>query len=195
MARRRQGKFSLFSFSLAFPQFGLLCYVSTLRLSSGHSGLVLTLSMYPVPPWSAPTHWWRPQASGLLLHWELQLATYSVCVCVCVCVCFLLVMLHSEIQKLPTDPLVRGFPGIWKLLLLHDSLPRTGLPIHNSFVSLIVFYILSYLLSKRMGFLSRCLVSSSSIQKLFCGSCSAFKGSFNEFWGRKWSSRPIPLPS
>ena len=26
-------------------------------------------------------------------------------------------MLPSEIPKLPTDPPVRGFPGVWKLLL------------------------------------------------------------------------------
>ena len=51
----------------------------------------------------------------------------------------------------------------------------------NSFISLFVFYILSYLLLKRMGCLSGCLVSSTSIQKLFCGSCSAFKWSFDEF--------------
>ena len=31
---------------------------------------------------------------------------------------FLPVMLPSEIQKLPPDPLVRGFPGVWKLPLL-----------------------------------------------------------------------------
>ena len=40
-------KFSLslfFSLSLAIPQFGLLSHVSSLRLSPGHSGLVLTLS-------------------------------------------------------------------------------------------------------------------------------------------------------
>ena len=35
-------------------------------------------------------------------------------------------MLPSAIPKLPTD-LVRGFPGNWKLLLLHDSLPRMAL--------------------------------------------------------------------
>ena len=40
----------------------------------------------------------------------------------------------------------------------------------NSFVSFFVFYILSYLLQKRMGCLSGCLVSSASVQKLFCGS-------------------------
>ena len=36
-------KFSFF-LSLVIPQFGLLSHVSSLRLSSGHSGLVLTLS-------------------------------------------------------------------------------------------------------------------------------------------------------
>jgi len=30
---------------------------------------------------------------------------------------FFPVMLPSEIPKLPTDPLVRGFPGVWKILL------------------------------------------------------------------------------
>ena len=44
-----------------------------------------------------------------------------------------------------------------------------------------IFYILSYLLLKRMGCLSGCLVSSSSIQKFFCGICSVFKWSFDEF--------------
>ena len=56
--------------------------------------------------------------------------------------------------------------------------------IPNSFVSLFIFYILSYLLSKTMGrCLSGCLMSSASIQKLFCGICLAFKCSFNEFVG------------
>ena len=36
-------------------------------------------------------------------------------------------MLPSEIPKLPTDPLMRGFPGVWKLLLFHDSFPGTVL--------------------------------------------------------------------
>ena len=36
-------------------------------------------------------------------------------------------MLLSEIPKLPTDLPVRKFPTVWKVLLLYDSLPRTGL--------------------------------------------------------------------
>ena len=107
-------------------------------------------------------------------------------------------MLPSEIPKLPTDLLVRGFPGVWKLLLLHDSLPGWVF-IPNSFVSHFIFCILSYLLLKTMGWFSGCLVSSASIQKLFCGICSAFKCSFNEFVGEKvvspsYSSAILGLP-
>ena len=42
--------FFFFFSSVAIPQFGLLSHVSSLRLSSGHSGTVLTLSMQPMPP-------------------------------------------------------------------------------------------------------------------------------------------------
>ena len=54
-----------------------------------------------------------------------------------------------------------------------------------SFVSLFIFYIFSYLLSKTMGCFSRCLMSSASIQKLFCGIYSAFKCTSDEFVGKK----------
>ena len=57
--------------------------------------------------------------------------------------------------------------------------------IPTSFVSLFIFGILSYLLSTTVGCLSGCLMSSASIQKLFCGICSAFKCSFDEFVGEK----------
>ena len=63
----------LFFLSLAIPQFGLLSHVSSLRLSSGHSGPVLTLSIQPMTPCSAPTRCWLMQVSGLLLHWGLWL--------------------------------------------------------------------------------------------------------------------------
>ena len=57
--------------------------------------------------------------------------------------------------------------------------------VSTSFVSPFIFNILSCLLLKTMGCLSRCLLSSVSIQKLFCRICSAFKCSFNEFVGEK----------
>ena len=54
------GKFSLsLFFSLWLPtQFGLLSHLSSLRLSSGHSGPVLTLSMQPATLCPTPSHWW-----------------------------------------------------------------------------------------------------------------------------------------
>ena len=81
--------------------------------------------MQPVSPCPAPAHWWRRQVSGLLLHWQLHLGTYSVGF-LFLFFFFFLVMLPSEIPKLPTDPPVRGFPTVWKLLF-HYSLPRMGL--------------------------------------------------------------------
>ena len=57
--------------------------------------------------------------------------------------------------------------------------------IPTSFVSLFIFYIFSYLLLKTMGCLSGCLISAATIQKLFCGICSAFKCSFDEFVGEE----------
>ena len=49
---------SFFFLSLAIPQFGLLSHISSLRLSSGHSCPVLTLSMQTVSPCSALAYWW-----------------------------------------------------------------------------------------------------------------------------------------
>ena len=170
------GKFSLsLFFSVAIPQLGLLFHDSSRRLSSGHSGLVPTLSMEPTPPYPAPARSWQTKASGLLFHWELWLGAYSVGI-------FVLSPSYVALwdSKLPTDSQVRGFPAVWKLLLLHESLPRT-VSVPNCFASLFVCYILSYLLLKRMGFLSGSLVFSASVQKLFHGSSSAFKWSFDEF--------------
>ena len=52
-------------------------------------------------------------------------------------------MLPSEIPKLPTDPPVRGFPTMWKLLLLHNSLLRTGL---HPYLFCLPFCLLYYVL-------------------------------------------------
>ena len=97
-------------------------------------------------------------------------------------------MLPSEIPRLTGDLPVRVFPGVWKLFFFKTPFPG-WISIPTSFVSLFIFSILSYLLLKTIGCLSGCLMSSASIQKLFCGICSAFKCSFNEFFGEKVVSR------
>ena len=137
--------------------------------------------MQPAPPCSAPICWWRTWASGLLLHWDLWLGAV---------ICgFYLFIFSSQLccpLRFQNSPQTHR----WECFLVFGNssfktpfLGRISIP--TSFVSLFIFYILSYLLSKTMGCLSGCLVSSASIQKLFCGSCSAFKLSFDEFVGDK----------
>ena len=65
---------SFSSLSLAIPQFRLLSH-SSLRLPSGHSGLVLTLSNAACSSLFRPACWWWMRASGVLLCWELPLGT------------------------------------------------------------------------------------------------------------------------
>ena len=89
-------------------------------------------------------------------------------------------MLPSVLPRLATDSAVRVFPGVWKLLFLRlpsrDRVP--SLPLLSLFS---VFYIFSYLFLETMICFSGCLMSSASIQKLFCGIYSALKCSFDEF--------------
>ena len=103
---------------------------------------------------------------------------------------FLPVMLSSVLPRLAKDSAGRVFPGVWKPLFLRfpsqDRIPflgRSSLP--TSCVSFFVFYIFSYLFLKTMICFSGCLMSSASIQKLFCGIYSALKCSFDEFVGEK----------
>ena len=89
---------------------------------------------------------------------------------------------------------------------LETSSIKTPFPgwisILSSLVSLFIFYILSYLLSKTLGCFSGRLMTPASDQKLFCEVCSAFSYSFGEFVGEKvislsYSSAilaPPPMP-
>ena len=85
--------FFFFSLSLAIPQFGLLSHVSSLRLLSGHSGSVLTLSN------AAHTSLFSPRllvANSLV--WATSLLEVAVrrIICVVVVVC-LFVCLPSQL--------------------------------------------------------------------------------------------------
>ena len=124
------------------------------------------------------------QASVLLFRWGSYWWACNLLVLI-IYLFFLPVMLPSVFPRLATDSAGRVFPGVWKPLLKfpsRDGLPfpgRSSLP--TSFVSLLVFYIFSYLFLKTMVCFSGCLMSSASLQKLFCGVCSAMKCSFEEF--------------
>ena len=91
--------------------------------------------MLPTPLHSAPSCWWHLQASGVLFCWEFFFR-HVICEFY---LFFLSVIVPSKIQKLPPDPLVRGFPGVWKLPLLRlpsqdGSLSLTLLSLFLSFI-------------------------------------------------------------
>ena len=134
--------------SLVIPWFVLLSHICSLRLSSGHSGPVLTLRT------NDAAHISLPSPHSLVVNEDVRVTSPSPHVIVVkhvVCIVFLLlllffvflsVMLPSKISKLPTDTPVRGFPTVWKLLLLHYSLIRVGL--HPKIFYLFFFFCLLY---------------------------------------------------
>ena len=102
------------SLSLAIPHFKLLSHVSSLRLPSGPLDPVLTLSNATCS---------SPFSLHLLVPDEGLWGTFLLAVAFRLVISgfylfFLPVRLPSEIQKLPPDPSVRGFPCVWKLPLL-----------------------------------------------------------------------------
>ena len=125
------------------------------------------------------------QASALLFRWGSYCWACNLLVLI-IYLFFLRVMLPSVLPRLATDSAGRVFPGVWKPLFLRfPSWDRIPFPGQSSlppcFVSLFVFYVFSYLFLKTMVCFSGCLMSSASLQKLFCGVCSALKCSFDEF--------------
>ena len=141
--------------------------------------------MQPVPPYPAPSCWWRVQVSALLLccgsyRWARNLWVLIVYFSSLLCCPLCFKGLAQTRHRLGSESVS------W---CLENSLFKTpflgGHSVPASFVSFFVFYIFSYLLLKTMGCFSGCLMSSASIQKLFCGIYSAFKCSFDEFVGDK----------
>ena len=120
--------FFFFPLSLAIPQFGLLSHVSSLRLSSEHSGLVLTLSTdYAAHTSLSSPHWLVADVSICATSLLAVVVRHVFCFVLFFFFSFFPILLTSEIPKLPTDLPMQGFPIVWKLLLLHNFLPRMGL--------------------------------------------------------------------
>ena len=122
------------------PQFGFLSPVSSFRLPSGHSGPVLTLSN------AARASLFSP---GLLVAYLSVWATSPLGVAVRYVTCGFYLSIFSSwlccplrFQNSP-DPPVRGFPGVWKVLLFHTSLPGVGL---SPWPFCLSFYLLYFVL-------------------------------------------------
>ena len=150
---------------VAIPQSSLLAQVSFLRLPSGHSGPVLTLSNAARASLPSPRLLVAGAgvcAASLLV--ELPLGMKSVGfnyllifppdhVALCGSKARHRLSNESVSWCLETSPFKTPFLG-W------SSIP-------TSFVSLFVFYIFSYLLSETLGCCSGCLMSFAGIHKLF----------------------------
>ena len=168
----------IFSLSSVIPQFKLLSHVSSLRLPSGHSGPVPTLSN------AARSSPFRPHLlvvdAGI---WGACLLGVAFRHVICGFYLFFLpVRLPSEIRKLPPRPASLRVSWCLETSCIKTHFPvRVSIP--SSFVSLFIFYILSFLLLKMMGCFSGHLMSSASGQQLFCEVCSVFKCSFDNFRG------------
>ena len=141
-----QGKALLpfFSLSLAVPQFGLLSHISSLRLSSGHSCPVLTLSMHCKPPCSAPACWWQMQVSWATCPLGVNGYVHILCFLFFSSQLFCPLRLPNSPQTCPGE----GFLVFGNFSFLTPSLGWVS--IANCFVSVFFFYILSYLFLKRI---------------------------------------------
>ena len=139
----------------------------------------------PARPCPAPTSQWRMQASVLLFRWGsycwacnllvliIYLFSPSCYVALCVSKARHRLGRESVSWCLETSLLKTPFPG-------RASLPGTELPPHLlCLLSRLLYF--SYLFLKTMVCFSGCLMSSASLQKLFCGVFSALKCSFEEF--------------
>ena len=97
------------------------------------------------------------------------------------------------IPKLPTDLPVIGFPVFGNVSFMTPSLGWVSI---LTLLSLFLSFIFCPTSFRRAFSVP---VSSTSIQKLFCGICSVFKWSFDEFVGKKevspsYSSAILGLP-
>ena len=127
------------------------------------------------------------RASALLFLWGSYRWARNLWVLI-IYLFFLPIMLPSVVPRLATDSAVSVSWCLETSLFLKTPFPGwSSMP--TSFVSLFIFYIFSYLFSKTMGCFAGCLMSAASIQKLFCGTYSAVKCSFDEFVGK--SGLPI----
>ena len=141
--------------------------------------------MPPSPPCPSPTRWWQMRASGLLLGWQRWLGPYSVWF---LFVCFSLGYVAIWDSKTPHRHACEKVSYSLEISFPSWLPPQDGSP-SMPLLSLSFFiYILSYLLSKRMGCLCVVQVSSARVQKLFCESCSVSKWPLDEFVGVKLGS-------
>ena len=151
------------------------CLVSSFGLPSGQSGPSLPSATRPVPP-SLPSPCLLVVDAGVRAASPLGLPGGQA-----ICRSQLFIYFSSPLccplrfQESPQTRQRECFLVFGNFSLFFKTPFLGGISNPTSFVSLFIFYIFSYLLLKTRGCFSRCLISCVSIEKLFCGICSAFK--------------------
>ena len=184
-AFHRKVFFFFFLISLTIPRFGLLSHISSLRLFSWYSGLVLTLRTDDAAHTSLPSPHSFVVDTSIWANSLLAIVVGSIFCGVLFILYYWLCCLLRFQNYTQTH--------LWEVFLLlgiFSSFPTPSpaqVSVPKYFVSVFMFYILSYLLLKRKGCLSGCLFSSARVQNFFCvcGSYSTFKWSCDEFVGDK----------
>ena len=148
--------------------------------------------MHPMPPCSDSTCWWRLQALGVAVR-------HIICGVYLFIYLFIfppgyVALWDSKTSNRPTSENVSWYLETSLLRLL----PRMDL---CPYLFCLSFYLLLFCPTsfEDNGLPFWVLMSSASIQRLFCGIFSAFKCSFNEFVGEKvvspsYSSAFLGLP-
>ena len=139
----------------------------------------------PTCPFPASTSLRRMQASLLLFRWGSYCWACNLLVLIIYLLfpsCYVALCVSKAHHRLGRESVSWCLETSLLKIPFPDGLPfpgRSSLP--TSFDSFFIFYIFSYLFLKTMVCFSGCLMSSASLQKLFCGVCSVLKCSFEEF--------------
>ena len=172
------------------------CYlscVSSLILSPGHSGLVLTLSA----DYAARASPSSPRSLVVDASlWATSLLTFEVRCVFCEFFFFPSQLCCSlRFQNSPHTHQWEGFLLCGNFSFMTPSPGQVSTP--NSFVSRFAVIFCPTSFWREWAAFLGAWCPLASIQKLFCGVCSAFKWSFDEFVCvcGEWYPCPIPLPS
>ena len=135
-----------------------------------------------MPPCLVPTRWWWPWVSG---HFSVSTCSFTVrCVCGVGVFIFFPSWLCCSV-KFQNSPQTY----LWGVSYCVETSPSRLPPQDRSWSLNLLSLFLSFVFCPtsfwRDCWLSGCLVSSARVQKLFCGSCSTFKWSFDAFVGEK----------
>ena len=148
--------------------------------------------MQPSSPCSAPTCWWWTTASGLLLHWGLQLGTSSVGFIYLFFPPSYVVLWDSKTSHRPARERISWCLETSPLLRLP---PRDRSPSLTPFSLFLSFIFCSTSFQRQWAAFLGAWCPLPVFRHCFVVLAQCSNDLSMNLWGRKWSPCPIPLPS